>query len=191
MPDITVSCDGKILMTAVGREPLGVVMQLSVFLALLSILFTVLVFLSLRLLGGYVCGLDANNGWLIFLIVEVFILGGIALVSWCIIHLVNAILPYSAKIDIENRMIYYGNKIWHSSHQMSGRVVLLVEPCYTKGDWGFSFRILSDRKKCLLLPSVFIGRYSNAISEARKLSEKVQKCVPFLDIQESKYWKYH
>lgn len=65
---------------------------------------------------------------------------------------------------------------------------MLVEPSYSKGDWGFSLKIISKGRKCLFLPGVFVGAYDKAISRARDLAKMIQKCAPFVRIEESKYW---
>lgn len=50
-------------------------------------------------------------------------------------------------------------------------------------------KIISKGRKCLFLPGVFVGAYGKAISRARDLAKMIQKCAPFVRIEESKYWK--
>ena len=191
-PNIKVSCDGKVLKAAVGLMPLAVVLQLSVFLVLMFALLIVFTFLWLRFsCGCFFYGLDADKGWLIFLFMEVFFLYGITLSSWCVLYLLNGILPYSAEIHIAAKTMIYRNKLWWRECQLTDDVSLLVEPNYTKGDWGFTLKIVSGGRKHLLLSGVFIGSYSKTISTARKLAKEIQKCVEYLRIEESKYWRYH
>lgn len=191
-PDINVSCDGKILKAAVGLMPLAVVIPLSVFLVLMFALLIVFSFLWLRFsFGCFFYGLDADKAWLTFLFVEVFFLYGIALSSWCVIYLVNVILPYSAEIHIDAKTMIYGNKLWRRKCDLADEVSLLVEPGYTRGDWGFTLQIVFGGRKHLFLPNVFVGSYSEAISAARKLAERIQECIGCPRIDESKYWRYH
>jgi hypothetical protein len=184
-------CDDRIVKVKVGLKPPGIVVQLSVVFCISFMLVVIFLFLTLRLGFGYMSGLDRGSGCLEFLLLDVFFICGMALSSWCAIYLMMVILPFSSEINIDAKTMSYGNVLLWRKCQLGDEVLLLVEPCYNRGDWGFSMKIISEGRKCLLLPGMFVGSYANAISQARNIATNIKKCAPFVRVIESKYWRVH
>lgn len=184
-------CDDRTIQVKVGLKPLGMLVQLSSVFCI-SIMFAVIfLFLALRLTFGYMSGLDHGSGWLAYLLLEIFFICGMVLSGWCALYLVMVILPFSSEINIAAKTMSYGNILLRRQCQLRDEVLLLVEPCYTRGDWGFSLKIISEGRKFLLLPGVFVGPYSNAISQARNIATHIKNCASFVRVMESKYWRVH
>ena len=179
------------LKVKVGMHPLGVVFQLALLFCA-SLMFMILfLLLSLRLLWGYMSGMGQDAGWAGWLFIIAFLLAGTTFSAFCALYLMNIILPFSAEVDIASKTMCFGNRLWRLTRQFSDDVLLIVEPCYTRGDWGFKMQMSSQGKKSLLLPCMYVGSYSNAISKARCLAKKIHECAPFVRIEESKYWRIH
>ena len=187
-PEIVASCCNRVFRVFVGPLPFCEVIQLVPWVAISLIFMAVFLFLLSRLIFGYICG---QCSVMMFLCLGVFFIAGTGVCFWSVKTLMMEILPYSAELNIDDRIMIYGNKLWRRRCQLSGELVLLVEPSYLKGAWGFQMRIVSNGRKCLLLPGVIVGSYADAISKSRKLSAKIQECMPFVRIEESRYWRWH
>jgi hypothetical protein len=188
-PKVSVWRTGCIIKVKVGWYPIGIVAQLVVFACVSLMFMVVFLLLALKLFLGYESGVAYESGWVLYLLLELFFISGAVLASWCFNTLMMSILPFSAEIDIDSKTMCYGNILWRRKCQLGDEVLLLVEPSYSRGDWGFSMKIISKGRKCLFLPGVFVGAYGKAISRARDLAKMIQKCAPFVRIEESKYWK--
>ncbi len=188
-PKMDVSFEDRVLKAHIGPLPLSYVIQISIWL-----FFT----LMITLLFGYLFSvlLFAITSWWTNALhwgVAMFLLAGIVLGSWCVRQSLALLLPYSFEFSIDTRMACYGTMLRRCKRQLSDDLILLVEPSYQRGDWGFTLRLSSGGRKYLLLPDAIVGSsYSRAISKARKLAARIQECVPYIvKIEESKYWRYH
>lgn len=192
-PEVSVWCAGRVLKVNVGLYPLGIVVELAVWLCCSVMFMGVFLFLALRLLWGlgYGSGVDYECGWMGLLLLGIFLISGTVLLGWFANNLMMQILPFSAEIDIDAKTMCYGNMLWRRKCQLEDEALLLVEPCYTRGDWGFSMKIISKGRECRLLPSAFVGSYYKAISQARNLATRIQNCMPFVSVKESRYWHVH
>lgn len=130
-------------------------------------------------------------GGVFFLLVDSFFVIGTVGSAWMAKYLMDEVLPYTAEIFIDAKLMVYGNKLWRRKCNLADEVSLLIEPNYTSGDWGFVLKIVSGGRKHLLLPGVFVGSYSKTISTARKLAKEIQECTGYFRVEESKWWKYH
>lgn len=189
-PDIKVCCDGNVLKANVGRLPIGTIIQIVGWLCF-ALFFTLvfgslLVYFSLAYLNG-----AEKCGWCEFLLIDAFFVIGTVGAAWMVKYLADTVLPYTAEIFIDAKLMVYGNKLWRRKCNLADEVSLLIEPNYTKGDWGFALKIVSGGRKHLLLSGVFVGSYSKTISTARKLAKEIQKRVEYLRIEESRYWRCH
>lgn len=192
-PRIIVSYVDHVLRVNVGLLPLGWVIQLVVW-AGISLMFMLLCFyLWVRLLVACIFdGQACDAGLLAYFVVELFFLAGTILMFWCVKEMVECIFPYSAEVFIDTRTMHCGNRLWRRKCRFTGEERLLVEPLYSRGGWGFALRIASNGKKYKLLPSAYVGSsYYKTRARARKLAAQIQECLPFIKIEESKYWKYH
>ena len=190
-PEVSVWCADRVLKVNVGLYPLGIVVELAVWLCCSVMFMGVFLFLALRLLWGCMSGMDHECSWGAYLFMGMFLISGAVLSGWCANYLMMEILPFSASIDIDAKTMCYGNMLWRRKCQLEDEALLLVEPCYTRGDWGFSMKIISKGRECRLLPSAFVGSYYKAISQARNLAKMIQNCAPFVKVEESKYWRWH
>lgn len=191
-PRVIVCYVDHILRVNVGRLPWGWVIQLVVWAGISLMFMLICFYLWVRLMGACIFdGQACDAGLLVYFVVELFFLAGTILMFWCVKTIVEFILPYSAEVVIDTRTIYCGNGLWRRRCRFTGEERLLVEPVYSRGGWGFSLRIVSNGKKYKLLPSVFVGSYYKTRARARKLAAQIQECLPFIKIEESKYWKYH
>lgn len=190
-PEVGVWCVGRVIKVNVGLYPLGIVAELAMWLCCSVMLMGVFLFLDLRLLWGCMSGIDYEGSWVGGVLLGMFLIFGTVLSGWSANYLMMEILPFSASIDIDAKTMYYGNMFCRRKCQLGDEVLLLVEPCYAKGDWGFKMKIISRGRKCLLLPGIFVGSYYKTRSQARNLAKMIQSCAPFVTIEESKYWRWH
>ena len=189
---IKVVCVDGVLKVSYGPLPIGITVMLSFWIAAGFLLWIVFVFVFLRVNWQVLLGQSCGGDWILFLVVELFLFCGVVGMGWWLWVVLAEVLVFSAEVHIDNRWMCCGNRLWHRKCYFSDKVKLLVEPCYSKGDWGFALRIASRGWKYKLLPGVFVGSsYHKARSEARKLAAKVQECVSYLTIEESRGWEWH
>lgn len=188
--NINVCCVDRILKFNTGILPIGWLILIVFWFSFAFLFLLIFGYFFLLLNWKYLSG-AANCGFGVFLFVDIFLLVGTVGSGWMAYYLANLVLPYSAEIYIDKKQLLCGNKMWRRKLQFIDKVVLVIEPVYTRGDWGFSLKIVSGSKKYTLLPGVFVGTYSKALSKARKLARDIQDYVQYMRVEESKWWKYH
>lgn len=192
-PKTSVDCDNGVLRVKVGSPPLSIVIQMGIWGIILLVYLLFCLFMWVRLTWYYLLTKEPwDIGLVAFFGVELFLLAGALLMFWCVKRVLDDILPFSAEVCIDKRRMVCGHRLWHRRCQFIGEVQLLVEPVYSRGGWwGFALRIVSNGKKYKLLPCASGSSYYKARAKARKLAAQIQACMPFIKIEESKYWKYH
>lgn len=192
-PEVGVWCADRVIKVKVGLYPIGIHVQLVALFCISLMFMAVFLLLDLKLLWGlgYGSGVDYEGDWMGLLLLGIFLISGPVILGWCANYLMMQILPFSAEIDIDAKTMCYGNRLWRRKCYFGDEALLVVEPCYNRGDWGFSMKIIAKGRRCLLLPGVFVGSYDKAISRARNLATRIQNCMPYVSVKESKYWHVH